>query len=211
MDDRKSSAHKIWECAVRPAIVLSGSSVLQVLSLHGAVSFSYYYVFSTTLPEILQQLYGLSATASGLAFLSFTQGRRGPEFRLPINIIGAFSLPLSVAAYGWVAQMRLPLPVLLFAVGVLGTALMLVYLPLNAYVVDAFGLYAASGMTAIIVTRCLMSTVLPLATDPLVTKFGWGLGVSVLGGIGLVLTPIPILVFRYGSRWRQLSKYTKDE
>ncbi|GAW10786.1 hypothetical protein ANO14919_001210 [Xylariales sp. No.14919] len=236
MDDRKSSAHKIWECAVRPAIVLSGSSVLQVLSLHGAVSFSYYYVFSTTLPEILQQLYGLSATASGLAFLSFSvgstisvimlnvsldkiyiklrdqhKGAGAPEFRLPINIIGAFSLPLSVAAYGWVAQMRLPLPVLLFAVGVLGTALMLVYLPLNAYVVDAFGLYAASGMTAIIVTRCLMSTVLPLATDPLVTKFGWGLGVSVLGGIGLVLTPIPILVFRYGSRWRQLSKYTKDE
>ncbi|TGJ85849.1 hypothetical protein E0Z10_g2925 [Xylaria hypoxylon] len=236
LDDGKSNAHKIWECAVRPAIVLSGSSVLQVLSLHGAVSFSYYYVFSTTLPEILQQLYGLSAAASGLAFISFSfgstisvvimnllldkiyiklrdqhKGVGAPEFRLPIVIVGAFSLPLTVAAYGWVSQMRLPLPVLLFAVGMLGTALMFVCLPLNAYVIDAFGLYAASGMTALIVARCLMSTVLPLATDPLVTRFGWGLGISVLGGIGFVLTPIPILVFKYGSRWRQLSRYTKDE
>lgn len=73
VEDRKSSFHKIWECAVRPAIVLSGSSVLQVMSLHGAVSFSYYYIFSTTLPEILQDMYGLSPAAAGLAFLSFSK------------------------------------------------------------------------------------------------------------------------------------------
>ncbi|KAI0453053.1 MFS transporter [Xylaria acuta] len=235
-NDGQSSLHKIWECAVRPAIVLSGSSVLQVVSLHGALMFSYYYVFSTTLPDILQQLYGLSAAATGLAFIAFSVGstisviimnifldkiyiklrdrNKGvgtPEFRLPIAITGAFSLPLSVIAYGWVSQLRLPLPVLMFAVGLFGTTLTLVYLPLNAYVVDAFGIYAASGMTAIIVTRCLMSTLLPLATEPLVRKFDWGLGVSVLGGIGIVLSPIPVLVFRYGARWRQLSIYTKDE
>ncbi|KAI0469559.1 MFS transporter [Xylaria cf. heliscus] len=235
-NDGQSSLHKVWECAVRPAIVLSGSSVLQVMSLHGALMFSYYYVFSTTLPDILQKLYGLSAAASGLAFISFSTGsglsaivlnvfldkiyiklrerNKGvgtPEFRLPIVIVGAFCLPLSLIAYGWASQLRLPLPVLMFAVGLMGTTLILVYLPLNAYVVDAFGIYAASGMTAIIVTRCLMSTLLPLATDPLVKRFDWGLGVSILGGIGLLLTPIPVLVFRYGARWRQLSTYTKDE
>jgi hypothetical protein len=138
-------------------------------------------------------------------------GIGAPEFRLPIGIVGAFTLPLAMALYGWAAQIHLPLPFLLFIVGLMGTGLMLVYLPLNAYVVDAFGLYAASGMTAIIVTRCLMSTLLPLATAPLVRKFDWGFGISVLAGIGLVLAPIPILVFRYGSRWRQLSSYTKDE
>ncbi|KAI1420810.1 MFS transporter [Xylaria sp. FL1777] len=235
VDDGKSSLHKIWECAVRPAIVLSGSSVLQVLSLYGAVSFSYYYVISTTLPDILQQLYDLSAAASGLAFVSFSigsiisvilmnvlldkiyiklrerhKGAGAPEFRLPLSIVGAILLPFSVAAYGWAAQMRLPWPALLFTVGAMGTTMMFVYLPLNAYIVDAFGLYAASGMTAIIVARCLMSTVLPLATDPLVRRFDWGPGVSILAGMGLVFVPIPILVFRYGYRWRQLSRYTKD-
>ncbi|KAI0447642.1 MFS transporter [Xylaria telfairii] len=236
MNDGQSSLHKIWECAVRPAIVLSDSSVLQVMSLHGALMFSYYYIFSTTLPDVLQQLYSLSAAETGLAFIWFSVGstvsvvmlnrfldkiyvnlrerNKGvgkPEFRLPISVFGAFSFPLSVIAYGWAAQLRLPLPVLMFAVGLFGSTLMLVYLPLNAYVVDAFGIYAASGMTAIIVTRCLMSTLLPLATDPLVRRFDWGLGVTILGGLGLVLAPIPVLVFRYGARWRQLSTYTKDE
>ncbi|KAI0866644.1 MFS transporter [Xylaria cubensis] len=235
-NDKQSSLHKIWECAVRPAIVFSGSSVLQAMSLHGALMFSYYYIFSTTLPDILQQLYGLSAAATGLAFLSFSVGSAlsvvvmnifldkvyvklreknngvgTPEFRLPIAVAGTFSLPLCIIAYGWVSQLRLPLPVLMFVVGLFGATLMLVYLPLNAYVVDAFGIYAASGMTAIIVTRCLMSTLLPLASDPLVRRFDWGLGISVLGGIGLVLAPIPVLVLRYGARWRQLSAYTKDE
>ncbi|KAI0404624.1 MFS transporter [Xylaria palmicola] len=231
----QSSLRKVWECAVRPAIVLSGSGVLQAMSLHGAVMFSYYYVFSTTLPDILQQLYNLSAAATGLAFLSFSigstisvvclnalldklyiklreqhKGVGAPEFRLPLAIAGAFSLPLSVMAYGWASQLRLSLPALMFVVGLFGSSLILVYLPLNAYVVDACGVYAASGMTAIIVSRCLMSTLLPLATDPLVRRFDWGLGISILGVIGLVLSPIPILVFRYGSRWRQRSTYTKD-
>jgi hypothetical protein len=133
------------------------------------------------------------------------------EFRLPISVIGAFGLPLIIALYGWGAQVVFPLPLFLLVTGSMGFALMLVYLPLNAYVVDAFGIYAASGMTAIIVTRCLMSTILPLATDPLVRKFNWGLGVFVLAAIGLALAPIPVLVFRYGSRWRQFSSYTKDE
>lgn len=257
-NDGKSSLHKVLECAVRPAIVLSGSSVLQVISLYGAVMFSYFYVFSTTLPDILQQSYGLTPAAIGLTFIVFSKwasnypvscplSRKGyltsitgigstvsvlcmnvlldkiyiklrernngvgaPEFRLPLVISGSFGLPLCVMAYGWVAQMQLPLPVMLVTIGLFGTTLTIVFLPLNAYVVDAFGLYAASGMTAIIVSRCLMSTLLPLATDPLVRRFDWGLGVSVLGGIGLVLAPIPILVFKYGSRWRQLSDYTKD-
>ncbi|KAI1172776.1 MFS transporter [Nemania sp. FL0916] len=235
VDDRQSSLRKIWKSAVRPAIVFSGSGVLQVMSLHGAVMFSYYYVFSTTLPDIMEQLYGLSAAETGLAFIAFSAGSTvsvicmnimldkiyiklreqhkgvgAPEYRLPMAIAGAFGLPLTVMLLGWVAQMRLHLTILMFTVGLFGATLTLVYLPLNAYIVDAFGLYAASGMTAIIVSRCLMSTVLPLATDPLVKRFDWGPGVSVLGGLGLVLVPIPILVFRYGSKWRQLSTYTKD-
>ncbi|KAI8629484.1 MFS general substrate transporter [Xylariaceae sp. FL1651] len=236
VNDGKSSVHKIWECATRPATVFTGSGVLQILSLHSAVMFTYYYILSTTLPDILQELYGLSQAATGLSFIIFGVGSAisvillnvtldkiyiklrdqhkgvgAPEFRLPLAIVGAFGLPLCIALYGWGAQIHLSLPVLLFIVGLMGTTLMLVYLPLNTYIVDAFGLYAASGMTAIIITRCLMSTLLPLATDPLVKNLGWGLGLTVLGSIGLILAPIPVLIFRYGSRWRQLSSYTKDE
>jgi MFS family permease len=73
IDEHKSGLHKIWEYAVRPFTVLSSSSVLQALSFHGAVIFSYYYIFSTTLPDIVEQLYGLSPAETGLAFISFSK------------------------------------------------------------------------------------------------------------------------------------------
>lgn len=92
----------------------------------------------------------------------------------------------------------------------LGFTLLLTVIPLSAYVVDAFGLYSASAMTGIIVTRCLMGTFLPLTTAPLVEHFGWGWGFTCLGGVSLCLAPIPVLVQVYGEKWRQRSEFTKD-
>jgi hypothetical protein len=133
-----------------------------------------------------------------------------PEFRLPLAIIGAFTLPLTVAMYGWAAQLRLPLLFLLFCVCAMGTALMLAMIPVMAYVVDAFGLFSASAMTGIIVTRCLMSTFLPLTAAPLIDTLGYGWGFTALAGFSLLLAPIPVLMLRYGSHWRRLSKYSRD-
>lgn len=133
-----------------------------------------------------------------------------PEFRLPIAIIGAFTLPLAVAAYGWSAELRLPLVCLLFSTCFMGVALMLAMIPVMAYVVDAFGLYSASAMTGVIVMRCLMGTFLPLTTAPLVEMFGWGWGFMVLAGFSLLLAPISVLMLRYGAYWRRFSKYSRE-
>ncbi len=138
------------------------------------------------------------------------KGAGGPEFRLPLAIAGGLSLPFAVALYGWAAQAHLPLPFVLFSVGMLGTTLILACLPLMAYVVDAFGVYTASALTAIIVSRCLVGTFLPLATVPLVEKLGYGWGFTVLGAALLILVPVPVLVMKFGLRWRQCSVYTRD-
>lgn len=139
------------------------------------------------------------------------EGVGQPEYRLPLAILGAFSLPVIVIVYGWVAETHLPLAVMLLAVAIMGNALLLSFLPLMAYVVDAFGLYSASANCAVIVTRCLMGTFLPLATEPLVGKLGYGYAFTVLGGITLVLAPIPVIVMRYGVKWRQGGRYTSKE
>ncbi|KAI1371665.1 MFS general substrate transporter [Hypoxylon crocopeplum] len=231
-----SRASKVWDAAIRPFTVLAGSGVLQALSIFGSIVFTFFYILATTLPDILETTYGLSPAAAGSAFISFSIGsaisvvfcnltldriyiklrdsHKGvgqPEFRLPLVIIGGFTLPIVVAWYGWTAQAHLSVPVLLSSVAMTGVTLMLGFLPLYAYVVDAFGLYAASAMTAVIVSRCLAGTFLPLATGPLVSKFGYGIGLSILAGMSLVLAPIPVFVLRYGYKWRQRSKYTRDE
>jgi MFS family permease len=133
-----------------------------------------------------------------------------PENRLPLVIFGAFALPLSVILYGWTAQLRLPVWILLFSVILLGFSAMLGLVPVMSYVVDAFGIYSASALTALLISRCLMGTFLPLAAAPLAERLGWGWGMTILAGLSLALAPVPIFIMKYGRRWRQRSEYTKD-
>lgn len=138
-------------------------------------------------------------------------GQKGkPEYRLPLSIFGAIALPFTVTAYGWIAEYRLPALLLLGSVVFMGATLLLTIIPLSNYVVDAFGMYSASALTGVIVTRCLMGTFLPLTASPLAEHFGYGLGFSCLGALSLVLAIIPICIFRYGEKWRQRSDFTRD-
>jgi len=235
VDDQTSDARKLWMSVSRPAAVFFGSSVLQAISIQGSLTFTFFYIMSTSLPDILLDLYGLSRAQTGAAFVSFSvgsviavticnlsldriyvhlkhrskDGNGQPEYRLPLVIVGSVTLPLAVVCYGWIAQKQAPLPVLLMTIIVMGLTLMLGFMPIMAYVVDATGVYSASAMTAVIVTRCLLGTFLPLTTGPLVAMFGYGWGFTILGTIALTLAPIPMVVFRYGERWRQRSRYTK--
>jgi hypothetical protein len=133
-----------------------------------------------------------------------------PEHRLPLVIVGGVGLPLSVMLYGWSAELRLPLYMVLLPVVLLGATLMFTLLPLFAYVVDAVGVYSASALTALIVLRCLAGTFLPLTTTPLADALGYGWGFTVLGLGSLLLAPVPVVVMRYGAVWRQRSGYSRD-
>lgn len=129
---------------------------------------------------------------------------------MPLVIASAILLPISVGFWGFSAQKQWPVAILLFSVGLLGFAILIGMVPLMAYVVDAFGNYSASALTAVLITRCLMGTFLPLAVAPLTNALGYGFGFLVLAGLCLGVAPIPIIVMRYGSRWRESSVYTED-
>lgn len=134
-----------------------------------------------------------------------------PEFRIPFIIGGAAFLPAVVAFYGWVPYARWPVYLLLLAIALLGFLMILIMVPLTSYVVDAFGLYSASAMTMVLIARCLGGTLLPLAIPPLTGAVGLGYGFMVLAAMCLALIPLPILLMRYGTAWRQKSIYTRNE
>ena len=131
-----------------------------------------------------------------------------PEYRLPLSIIGALTLPPAVILYGWCAEYRLPLCVLVFSMVWLRASVMLAFSPLTAYIVDACGIYSASAMAGLISMRCLAGAFLPLSVSHLTERLGYRGGFSMLGGLGLVFALIPTLVFHYGAQWRQRSRYT---
>jgi hypothetical protein len=126
-------------------------------------------------------------------------------------IVGAFVFPFVILFYGWSAQLVLPWPVMLLSIILMGFMMMLTILPMMSYVVDAFTLYSASSLTAVLISRCLMGTFLPLMMAPLDASIGYGWGFTVLAAVYVVLAPIPLVIWKYGGKWRQWSKYTKGE
>ena len=133
-----------------------------------------------------------------------------PEGRLPLIVVGAFCLPLTVAFYGIVPHLQWSYWLLLLAVVITGFFEILCIVPLLTYITDAFGLYSASALTAVLMIRCLMGTFLPLATAPLTEMLGYGYGFLILAGVCLALALVPLAVMLYGARWRQRSRFTKD-
>jgi hypothetical protein len=117
---------------------------------------------------------------------------------------------------------------LLLSVVLQGYAVILSIVPMLTYVTDAFSIYSASALTAVLITRCLAGTFLPLTTAPLTDRLGYGYGFTCLAAACLALAPIPVskrqlserrtfrltvckpLVMRYGTKWRQRSKYSRD-
>ena len=222
-------------CIARPIKVFYSSFVLQILSLYGALAFTWFYVMATTFPDILRYQYKFTPAMIGTAFLSFSlgsvigliicnrlldriysnlaakSGKATPENRLPLMMVSSVTLPFVVALYGWIPQLDLPVPLMLFMVVLFGVFVIMSMVPLMAYVVDAFSLFSASAITATLITRCLMGTFLPLVTAPLNDKVGYGLGFTVLSVACALLSPIPFLISRYGEQWRQKSEYTKDQ
>ncbi|QDS71199.1 hypothetical protein FKW77_010266 [Venturia effusa] len=233
--EKESATKTIWRSIKRPATVFADSLVLQILSLYGCIVFSFFYIMATTLPSVLESEYGFSPASTGSAFLSFSVGscvgiivcnltldriyialktRNNniglPEHRMPLVILSAVLLPLAVLLFGWTAQNHWPVQLLLLSVGLLGFFLLLCMVPLMTYVTDAFGIYSASALTAVLVTRCLMSTFLPLSVVPVTDRLGFGWGFVVFAAVCFGLAPIPLMVMRYGDKWRQRSVYTKD-
>lgn len=68
----EKGSKKFWDTVLRPFVVFLDSGVLLVLSLFGSLEFAYFYIMSTTLPDILEEIYGLSPARTGSTFIVFS-------------------------------------------------------------------------------------------------------------------------------------------
>lgn len=90
---KSSRWSRFGKSILRPGLVFAGSGVLQALSLYGSLLFSYFYVMSTSLPDILEGIYGLSPALTGSSFICFSE-YSVPIFdaALPLAILHCFVL-----------------------------------------------------------------------------------------------------------------------
>ncbi|KAI9737959.1 MAG: hypothetical protein M1834_009329 [Cirrosporium novae-zelandiae] len=212
----------IW----RPLKLLVLSPIVCLLSIYIAVCYGILYLLFTTFTLVFQGTYHFSDTVVGLAYIAMGIGsmmgvlingrisdrilkkRAGadgvlkPEYRLPPMVISAFGLPIGLFWYGWTAEYHCHWILPMIGTFWVGLGNIIVFLCVQAYLVDAFTVWAASALAANTILRSVVGAVLPLAGETMYDALGYGWGNSILAFVGVALLPIPILFNRYGEYLR---------
>lgn len=166
-------------------------------------------------------------------------GMQKPEYRLPPMIPASIMLPIGLFIAGWTAQYQTHWIAPDIGLVLIGAGVILTFQSIQTYVIDTFTLHAASGalplsshlnhstncslpiltpfvtarQTALAAVSCLRSLAgfgFPLIAPTMFDRLGYGVGSSILAGVAIVLgCPTPWLLWKYGERIRESSRYAK--
>lgn len=184
-----SIKHQFRVALIRPWQLLAREPIVITLSLLIAIVYAIMYSFFAAFPLVFQVLRGWNAGVGGLSFMGIFIGmlcalvyvllyenpryiRKGeqmggllpPEERLPAAMVGC---PLIVIGLAWFTGTSGPnvfwlVPII--ASAPFGAGMVLIFLALQNYLVDAYLLYAASVLAANSVIRSLCGAAWPLFT-----------------------------------------------
>ena len=101
-------------------------------------------------------------------------GEMRPEYRLPSLVLGGNLIPTGLFLYGWTARYHVYFIVPMIGTATLGSGFFDTTIPLSAYLVDAYGVHAASAIGATVVVRCMVGAILSLTKTPLYANLGLG-------------------------------------
>jgi len=89
----------------------------------------------------------------------------------------------------------------------LGTSILLIFVAYLNYLTDSYLIYAASALAANTVCRSAGGAAAPLFTQYMFNALGVGGGGSLIGGVAVLLAPIPFIFYKYGEGIRKRSKF----
>lgn len=126
-----------------------------------------------------------------------------PELRIPLMQLGMSIVPLGLIIFAWTAESQ-PMHWVAPLVGltVYSFGMILAYVSIQTYLVDTFGVYAASAIAAGVVMRGILGCVFTIVGFRLYVKLGYGWGTTLLASIVLVFAPVPAFLYVFGERIR---------
>ncbi|MCJ1308385.1 hypothetical protein MMC25_002038 [Agyrium rufum] len=216
----------------RPLRILVSEPIVLLLSIYMAFIYGLLYLFLTAYPIVFQRIHGFGPGVGGLPLLGMVVGmlcagiyivltqpsynrklaaNNGvpiPEWRLPPVIIGGASFAGGLFWFGWSgykSDIHWIIPTLS---GLLtGFGLLAIFLQALNYIVDAYLMFAASAIAANTFLRSLAGSVFPLFATYMFDALGVQWAGTLLGCVGLLLVPIPIIFYKYGAKIREKSKF----
>jgi MFS family permease len=172
----------------RPWILLFMEPIVLLLSIYMSVIYGTLYMMFAAFPIVYQQDRGWSPGIGGLAFIGVAigmmiavgyslwdnkrykktedkhNGQAPPEARLPPCMLGSILLPVGLFWFAWTNFPSIHWSVSIIGTVLFGFSMVLVFLSIMNYLIDAYVIYAASVLAASSVLRSLFGASFPLFT-----------------------------------------------
>jgi multidrug resistance protein len=220
----------------RPWILLFREPIVLFLSIYMAIIYGTLYLMFGAFPIVFQQGRGWSEGIGGLAFLGvavgmiigviftfldnkrYTRvakkspgGHAPPEARLPPAMVASIVLPAGLFMFAWTCSpTSIHWIVPIIAGAPFGFGMVLVFLSIMNYLVDAYVVYAASVLAANSVLRSLFGAIFPLFTKYMYQNLGPNWASSVPAFLALACIPFPFLFYKYGAPIRKRCKFAAE-
>ncbi|KAL1637516.1 MFS siderochrome iron transporter 1 [Neofusicoccum ribis] len=216
----------------RPWILLFREPIVLLLSIYMAIIYGTLYMLFAAFPIVYQQGRGWSSGIGGLAFLGVAVGMiaaviysildnkryikameaapsgfAAPEARLPPALIGSIAMPVGLFWFAWTNSPSVHWIVSIMAGAPFGFGMVLVFLSIMNYLIDAYLIFAASVLAANAVLRSLFGAAFPLFTTYMYQDLGIHWASTIPAFLALACVPFPFLFYKYGPAIRARCKY----
>ncbi|KAF2862741.1 MFS general substrate transporter [Piedraia hortae CBS 480.64] len=219
---------------LRPWILLFREPIVFLFSLYAAVIYGTLYMMFAAFPIVYQKQRHWTAGIGGLAFMGVAVGmvialayciwdnvryskisdqHKGfapPEARLPMTMIGGIAIPIGLFWFAWTNGRSVHWMVSIAAGVPFGFGMVLVFLGIMNYLIDAYTIFAASVLAANAVMRSVFGAVFPLFTTDMYKNLGIHWASSIPAFLALACVPFPFLFYKYGATIRAKCKYSQQ-
>ncbi|KAI0441394.1 MFS general substrate transporter [Xylaria telfairii] len=230
----QTSKELFYSAIVRPWVLLFREPIVAICSIYIAIIYGTLYLSFAAFPVVFEGHRGWSQGVSGLSFIAIMvgqilgiiyavldvprykrivhrspDGRAPPEAWLAPSMVGAVAIPIGLFWFAWTNGNDTPWIVCLIGIAPFGFGQVLVFLSINQYLIDAYGVYAASCLAANAAVRALFGATFPLLSTSLYGNLGIHWGASVPGFLALACLPVPFVFHHFGYTIRQKCVYSR--
>ncbi|KAJ5578369.1 uncharacterized protein N7459_007333 [Penicillium hispanicum] len=215
----------------RPWILLFLEPIVFLLSLYMAIVYGTLYMLFAAFPIVYQVDRGWNQGIGGLAFLGImvgmlsavvyslwdnkryikTQEQHGgfapPEARLPPCMIASVTIPAGLFWFAWTNYPSIHWMASIAAGVPFGFGMVLVFLSIMNYLIDAYTIFAASVLAANSVLRSCFGAAFPLFTTYMYNNLGIHWASCIPAFLALACLPFPFLFYKYGEAIRKRCKF----
>ncbi|KAE8246842.1 hypothetical protein A4X13_0g5605 [Tilletia indica] len=146
-------------------------------------------------------------------------GHLEPEERLLPALFGAWWLPICLFSFGWTANASIHWMVPIVCSSFFSVGVFLLFQSILNYLADAYPDYQASVLAGNDMMRSFIGGAFPIfalamfknlqSNGPAAFPVSWGC--SLLGGISILMIPLPFILYKYGKQIRSHSKFAVQD